>query len=196
MNKHEALQALIDWEGDTASLILEMKRRAGVRTDSELAAVIGRTQGAISHWKRNGVPKPILLGFEEAIGQRQGEDTARALAARAIAIRLAGFMHEQNVEKAPNAGRWVPHMTVALGFHSITDAIYLSLAGLEDGASPLELAELILEDRKYLGGLADWVRSLPIGAALAREAKSPPSIPPAPVPQLVPQSAARRGRKG
>lgn len=200
MMKHELPQALLDWRGDVDALLTEMKRRAGVSTDTQLATALGRNQSAVSHWRRKGaVPESVLLGFDEALAKHRSDTTVRALAARAIAIRLADFMFQQNRERSPNAGRWIPHMTVALGFHSIVDAVCESLAELDNERSPTELAELLLEDHNYLAGLADWARSLPLGEAVSREARSPPAIElsaiGAQIPHSVPQSPKPKGRR-
>lgn len=198
--QNEALQVPRDPGSDVDSQIRAMKRRAGVTTDTELAAAIGRTQGAISHWRRNGaVPESVLLGFDEALERYHTTDTARALAARAVAIRLAEFMFDQNRARSSNAGRWIPYMTVATSFHSIVDAVYESLGTIETDLLPTELAGQLLDDENYLTGLASWARSLSIGEALNREALSPPVIQLRgdrdAVPQSVPQSTVRKARK-
>lgn len=52
-------------EGAVSSTIHEMKRRARVDTDRELAAFLRRDQSAVSQWRRRGaIPEAIMLRFE------------------------------------------------------------------------------------------------------------------------------------
>ena len=61
--------ALLNWSGDTASLILEMKRLGGCETDSELAGLLGRESSAVAQWrKRKSVPERALLRLAILLG--------------------------------------------------------------------------------------------------------------------------------
>jgi hypothetical protein len=47
------------------AIILAMKRRAGVETDSQLAAFLAKDQSAVSHWRKRGaVPESAILRLE------------------------------------------------------------------------------------------------------------------------------------
>lgn len=53
---------------DVATFIFEMKRRAKVRTDRELATLLGFAPSTVSSWRRRGhVPGQAILAFFEAL---------------------------------------------------------------------------------------------------------------------------------
>lgn len=153
------MQSLIEWSGDVSSLLTEMKRRAGVSTDTELARAIGTSQSNVSTWRKRGaVPKAVLLKFERLDFASEASPGHRTMAARMIAIRAAEYAYE----RSGAVSRTVFYMTVAGAWDFIVKAI---LADLEKKAAvtkrwPTDLAGELIEDERYLDGVADWVSSL------------------------------------
>jgi hypothetical protein len=48
-----------------------MKRAAGLETDSELAAFLGRKQSAVSQWRKRGsVPEAAIIRFQIRASER------------------------------------------------------------------------------------------------------------------------------
>lgn len=56
---------LLNWPADVTALIREMKRRAGVESDQELALFLDKSRTAIAQWRRRGaVPEGAILRLE------------------------------------------------------------------------------------------------------------------------------------
>lgn len=56
------LRELLEWGGDTDSLIREMKLFARCETDGELAAFLGKARTAVANWRsRQLVPESAIL---------------------------------------------------------------------------------------------------------------------------------------
>lgn len=160
-------QQLTDWLGDVESLITEMKRRARVNTDSELAEILLTTQSNVSTWRKRGsVPKAALLRFER-LNLNDAAPSHRILAARTVAIRAAEFSHQ----RAGNRGgksRIILYAVVASAWDMIIDAIAADLKKKEKATKlwPLEVADLMMDDERYLASLADWISGLPANEVL------------------------------
>lgn len=54
-------------EIDIESFIDKLKIYFKIDTDEELASKLDMTQPAITHWRRRGVPKKIILRYKEKI---------------------------------------------------------------------------------------------------------------------------------
>lgn len=180
MPKYQLTQSLTEWPGDTPSLIAEMKRRAGVRTDRDLATFMGVAQSTVSHWRaRDQVPEATILRFEKLnLSSAAEPDSSRAMAARMVAIRLAEFWWSSLPGADMPERRFMVFGSVALTFHSITDAIYEHLIRFEreTGMGEWEVASLMMDDDRFLAQVRDWVGSIPVGQGLKREAMSPPAV--------------------
>lgn len=156
------MQPLTSWEGDTASLVLEMKRLAGVRTDSELANFLGLNQSTVSTWKRRGaVPQQVLLTLQIRLLEREKSAIERQPAAIALAIRAAEYLYERQAARGSRNGRWVAYSTVAENFPAVFEAVKARLADLEKqtGRWSLDLAATLFDDDKFLSGLATWIET-------------------------------------
>ncbi|MCF8504779.1 MAG: helix-turn-helix domain containing protein [Caulobacter sp.] len=172
-------QALTSWSGDIPSLVAEMKRRAGVSTDRDLAAFLGVAQSTVSHWRQRGaVPESALLKFE-ALTQVGGEPAAdRVWAARMVAMRLAEYWFQKVDGRGGIKGRWLTYLTVAGAFNLICDAVYYRLL-LEAKRSKDEasvIAVRLMEDASFMDELVSWAQDMPAHEALAREMMTPPSV--------------------
>jgi hypothetical protein len=168
MPKIQMQQALTEWGGDTASLIDEMKRRAGVRTDRDLASFLGVAQSTVSHWRVRGqVPMPSLLRFERMLESGGGGAALRSIAARMVAIRLAEFWYERSKVAGATGGRDLIYFSVAACFPIICDAIMEHLQKYESatGKDPVAAGEDVMRDEEYLKRLRKWVSELPVHAA-------------------------------
>lgn len=180
MPKYQLTQTLTDWTGDTPSLIAEMKRRAGVRTDRDLATFMGVAQSTVSHWRtRDHVTEAAILRFEKLLAANSVEpDASRAIAARMVAIRVADYWYSTFDGASAPGRRLVVFGTVAGAFHSITDQIYENLLKHErlSGLDAWEVADRMIEDDRFLQQVTDWIGSISLAAGLRREAMSPPSV--------------------
>ena len=191
MTDYHPQQGLTEWAGDVRSLIAEMKRRAGVSTDSQLASFMRVGQSTVAYWRKRGsVPEATVLRFERRLADAQDESPSRAMVSRMIAIRLAEFWYCKARERGAKGSRVIFFGSVALQFHTIADMVFKQLAIYEEetGSGAWELAETLMEDDAFLSGLLATVRSTPADAALAREARSPPSVVQDESPQSSPQS--------
>ena len=164
MSKVQHQTLLTGWEGDTPSLLAEMKRQAGVTTDLQLARFLGVAQSTVSHWRaRMQIPESALLRAERLLlagGQRVA---ARMLAARMIALRLAEFWHQRALTGGAKGGRAIFYRSVALLFPKIIDEVYEQLGAYEQqtGQAASDLAPQLLEDERFLDGLIELVKAMP-----------------------------------
>ncbi len=168
MPKIQPEQALTEWPGDTASLIAEMKRRSGVRTDRDLASFLGVAQSTVSHWRARGqVPASSVHRFERMMASGGGGAAIRIIAARMVTIRVAEFWYERSKVAGAGGGRDLVYFAVAAGFPIICDAILEHLQKYEvaTGKSAIEAAEDVMRDEEYLKRLSQWIASLPVSAA-------------------------------
>lgn len=166
-------QALTEWPGDVASLITEMKRRAGVRTDQQLAKYMGAAQSTVSNWRKRGtIPEAAILQYERAVDQDGLADFSRMLAARVLALRLPELYYQRLREAGALTGRRMPYSLVAYSVNAITVEIDRQLKRLEreTGKSADELVDHLLEDHTFLGGVLDWVCNSNANDMLAAEA--------------------------
>jgi len=171
-------QSLTEWLGDVESLLTEMKRRARVNTDSELAEVLSTTQSNVSTWRKRGaVPKAALLRFER-LNIEDATPTHRTMAARAIAIRAAEFAHQRAGGRG-GASRTVLYGVVAGAWDTVVAAIAADLKRKEATTKlwPLQLAEGVMENEEYLAGIADWIASLSSTEVLKALALAPDKAP-------------------
>lgn len=175
--QHE--QALTDWSGDTPSLIAEMKRRAGVATDSELAGFMGVAQSTVSHWRNRGrIPESALLKFERIAVAGGEPSTARAMAARMVVMRVAEFWYQSALKAGAKGNRTIFYGSIAGSFHLIQDAVYDQLLKYEQqtSLSSSEVVGHLLDDEKFLEQVVNFAKEISMSAAMAREALSPPVV--------------------
>lgn len=158
------MQALTVWPGDVDSLITEMKRRAGVRTDQELARFLGTAQSTVANWRKRGsVPNAALLSFDRAIDQHQEADSERMLAARVLALRLPELYHERLTTRGITRGRQFAYSVIAMSFAAIVAEVARRLALLEvkTDRRPNDLVNELVEDEFFLAQLLDWASEAP-----------------------------------
>lgn len=168
--KNHKGQPLTDWQGDVASLIGEMKRRAGVGTDQELAHFMGSAQSTVANWrKRKRVPEAALLRYERALADSSDDSSARTVFARCVALRLPELWFQGM--RSENRSREVPYLTVSMTINAITNEVSRNMVRLEKerGLSPNEAMKVLLEDEHFLTGLLDWVREASMSEILGRE---------------------------
>jgi hypothetical protein len=153
--------ALTDWPGDTASLIAEIKRRAGVGTDQDLARHLGVAQSTVAHWRaRSRIPEATLLRIERLMAAGSGFG-GREVAATMVALRLPEFWFQRNAAEGLKAGRAVLYRHIAANFPALLHTISEQLRAYEreTGQTALDLAPQLLADDAFLGHLVDEARS-------------------------------------
>jgi hypothetical protein len=164
---------LTGWDGDTDSLIAEMKRRAGVATDHNLARFLGVAQTTVSHWRvRMRIPEAALLRAERLLSAGGHAVTARMLAARMIALRLPEFWYLRASASGAKGGRAIFYRRVALALPKIIDAVYEQIGTYEreTGQTPRDLAGLLLEDERFIEGLVELAKGIPSNERFGVEA--------------------------
>lgn len=162
-------QPLSDFAADIDALIMEMKRRAGVWTDQELAKFMGAAQSTVSNWRKRGrVPDKAILQFEGALEQPQADDIARHLAARAIVLRLPELYFERLRGDNVSIGRHLPYSYIAasLGFLTRETERQLEVLEQKTGKSFRELEPLLIEDEAFLNSVLDWFTKLSMSEAI------------------------------
>jgi hypothetical protein len=165
MPKVQPQKPLTGWEGDTPSLLAEMKRRAGVTTDFNLARFLGVAQTTVSHWRvRMQIPEAALLRAERLLSAGGDKVARRMLAARMIALRLPEFWYLRATASGAKGGRAIFYRSVALAYPKILDAIYEQLGTYEreTGQTAWDLAPQLLEDSRFLGELVEFAMTVPI----------------------------------
>ena len=161
---------LANWEGDANSLIVEMKRRAGVGTDGELAECLGLSQSAVSHWRRRkAVPESMLLALERAL-DIEGFPHARAMYARALAMRLAEYEYQKMKERGGMAGRAFIYSIYAGQLDVVVEECMHQLELIETsiGIGPDKAADLLIEDQTFYQGLSEWAKGISAAQAMLK----------------------------
>jgi hypothetical protein len=157
--------SLTGWDGDSPSLIVELKRRAGLRTDHELARFLGVAQSTVSRWReRQHVPESALLRAERLLSVGGKSVTNRTLAARMIAMRLPEFWHQSASANGAKGGRAIFYRRVVLGFPAIIDAIceQLRIYEQQTGQTAWNLAPQLLEDDRFIEQLVEFAKTVPV----------------------------------
>jgi hypothetical protein len=165
-------QALTDWPGGVGSLIAEMKRRASVRTDHELAGFGGWAQSTVANWRKRGaVPEAALLHFEQLIADPSQSRFSRLLAARTIAMRLPELSMKRFHGHRLPLRRYVVYASIAYNLNAVASEIARQMERLEaeHGLSSTALAQTLIEDEQFLNGVLDWLGSASMSDMLARE---------------------------
>lgn len=164
-------QPLTAWDGDLASLITEMKRRARVRTDQELARFLGVAQSTVSGWrKRDAVPEAALLRFEAIYSEPQRLDQTRLFTARTIALRLPELWYDRFKARSPSISRRIFYAILALNLGGVSFEIAERMRKIEGEQSIAteELGNLLFDDAAFLNALLDWMTEIPMSEMLAR----------------------------
>lgn len=160
-SKYHNAQPLAEWVGDVGSLVREMKRRAGVSTDQELARFIGAAQSTVANWKQRGaVPEAALLKFESALANsRVSSPSTRVIYARAIAMRVPEVWYGRIAAKSAGATREIAYLTASMGFNALVATIAANMEQFErsQGLNSREVAAQLLDDEAYLLQAADWL---------------------------------------
>lgn len=161
MADHQSPAALTEWNGDVASLLAEMKRRAGVVTDRDLGRFMGAAQATVSYWRTRGqVPQSAILKFEHLLSIGGQAVAERIAAARAIALRVPEYWYQQAVSEGIGGGRAVFYRAVAEAFQVVVDAAATQLETYErhTGQGAWELATQLIDDDLLLTTLVDLVK--------------------------------------
>jgi hypothetical protein len=166
-------QALTDWTGDVGSLLSEMKRRAGVRTDQQLADFMGAAQSTVSNWRKRGeVPEAAILQFEAVASNPRGDDLERLTAAQTIALRVPELYYQRMRDRNSKLGRDLIYSYVSLSFGAITNEIGVQLESLEreSGLTIKELRAKLVDDEGFLQGFLDWLEATSLADLVASAA--------------------------
>jgi hypothetical protein len=153
--------ALTEWDGDVAALMAEMKRRAGVATDRDLAKFMGVAQATVSYWRTRGeVPQSAILKFEHLLATGGQQMAERQAAARAIALRIPEFWYQRALAEGVAGGRSVFYRAVSEGFQILVDAAAKQLEAYETqtGKGAWELATQLIDDEYLLAKLTEMAR--------------------------------------
>jgi hypothetical protein len=162
MADHQSPAALTEWGGDAPSLLAEMKRRAGVATDRDLARFIGAAQATVSYWRTRGqVPESAILKFEHLLALGGQPIAERLAAARAIAMRVPEYWYQQAVREGIGGGRAVFYRAASEAFQILVDAaaVQLEVYERQTGQVAWELAMQLIDDDHFLTRLLDIVRN-------------------------------------
>lgn len=157
MANYDITQPLTAWTGDTLSLITEMKRRAGVKTDTELAEILGLSQSTVSTWRRrNIVPDQVILKLEIALLEGKKNEAERQSAVIALAMRTAEYVYQQQLKRGSRAGRWATYSGIAVLFKNLLDAIESKLIELEreTGRWAIDLAAELIDSEEFQRNVA------------------------------------------
>lgn len=168
---------LADWQGDVESLIVEMKRRAGVSTDVELAVFLGVTQGAVANWRRRGaVPESTRLSLERQFADELDIPSMRALLARALAMRLVHFDAEACEGKSYADGFEDAYLRHASQLDIVADECFEKIEETERyrGKSPEEAYLELSGNADFFAQLSAWAKEISLFQVLKRS-KSPTS---------------------
>lgn len=144
-----------------------MKRRAGVRTDRDLATYLGVAQSTVSHWRaRHQVPESAVLRFERMAAAGGSSGATRIVAARMLAMRLAEFWYHRAKADGATGGREIFYSVVAAAFPAVCEALVDQIEKYEGhtGRNPTEIADHLIEDERFLSHMTDWLKELPVSA--------------------------------
>lgn len=178
MTNRQNLEALTQWDGDTGSLIAEMKRRAGVTTDQNLAKHLGIAQSTLSWWRRRDrIPEAAVLRAERVLQAGGDVVTSRMLAARMIVLRLPEFWYIKAAASGLKARRAIIYRRVAFDFIAIVEAVYEQLGDFEreSGETASNLAPQLLDDESFMLNLIEIAKVLPGDGATVRPWELAPS---------------------
>jgi hypothetical protein len=159
-NDQHQPEALTDWS-DVGALLAEMKRRAGVTTDRDLAHFMGAAQTTVSYWRtRRQVPQAAILKFEHLLaigGQPMAE---RLAAARAIALRVPEYWYQQALAEGIGGGRSIFYRAASEAFQVVVDEAAAQLEAYErqTGQGSWELLTQLIDDERMIKRLVDRVR--------------------------------------
>lgn len=158
------VQPISKVDGDAAALIAEMKRRARVDTDTQLARILETTQSNVSTWKkRKRVPESVLLRFDRLNLAASSTPELRIVAARALALKAAELA-KVRVRKGGKAGETVVFMTFATAWDAVVRAIAADLERKERDTRrwSTDIVGELVESDAYVGAIVDWAMSLPM----------------------------------
>ena len=159
-NDHRSLP-LTKWRGDVGSLLTEMKRRAAVPTDRELARFMGVAQATVSYWRTRGqVPEAAILKFERMLTAGGHASAERLAAARAIALRVPEFWYQRALKEGVGGGRAIFYRAASENLHLVVDAAAAQLERYQrqTGQGVWDLAAQLMEDERLLEGLVEVLK--------------------------------------
>lgn len=172
------MQPLTGWTGDIASLLREMKARAGVKTDLALAQFMGLAQSTVANWRQRGaVPEAALLAFEERLATSSPSPTLRALFARAVALRVPELWLARMNTEHPQA-RETAYLSVATCFNAMVEAARRNIEKIEveTGLTTAEVGRKLINDDIFLNGMVDWMEGVSAAEMLLLEAEASEAI--------------------
>ena len=175
MTDDDKSSSLFNFAGDADVPIREMKRRADVATDTELANFIGIGQSAIAKWRgRGAVPDPAILRFESQIEERQAFPNERALLARALAMRLAEYDYDRLKKSGSSATKMMVYAIHAGRLDLVADFCFEQLEDVERqfNISPQAAANMLIEHTEFYDELSVIAGSIPVSQVLERQTLS------------------------
>lgn len=164
------MQAITEFSGDVDAVLNEMKRRAHVSTDTQLAKVIGTSQSNVSTWRKRGaVPKAALLKFERRLADGQ-EKAPLHVASLMVAYRLAEYWAAKAAGPNIDDKRWIILGTLATAHSALIDAIKKNIVKKQNqsGLTPLEIASELIRSETFLEQLYSWVKELSLEEIVRR----------------------------
>ena len=172
MTDNDKPTSLFGFAGDADALIREMKRRADVATDTELANFIGIGQSAVAKWRvRGAVPDPAILRFESQLEERQTFPSERALLARALAMRLAEYDYDRLKKTGSSATKMMVYAVHAGRLDFVADFCFEQLEEVERqfNISPQAAASMLIEHNEFYEELLVIAASIPVSQVLERQ---------------------------
>jgi hypothetical protein len=169
MADQQQAEALTEWPGGVDSLMAELKRRAGVATDRDLARFMGVAQTTVSYWRtRRQVPQSAILKFEHLLAVGGHSMAERLAAARAIALRVPEFWYQQALAEGIGGERAVFYRAASEVFQVIIDAAAMQLDAYErqTGQGAWDLAAQLIDDERLLARLVEVARGRGVPGSL------------------------------
>lgn len=173
MTNDQSDQELIGWRSNVSSLLTEMKRRAGVGSDRELARFMRVSQSTVSHWRTRGaIPDAAILKFERSLVS--ASEAPQHFAARVVVLRLAEFWYQDLKAKGAAGGRRIPYQSIAMSINALTDVIaeHIKKYEAETGLEPYQLADHLVEDGPFLTQIIEWLKQTSAAEMAARETRA------------------------
>ena len=172
MTDNDNPRSLFDLARDAEALIREMKRRAEVATDTELASFIGIGQSAVAKWRgRGAVPDAAILRFESQLEERHTFPNERALLARALAMRLAEYDYDRLKRSGSPATKMMVYAVHAGRLDMVADFCFEQLEEVERqfNISPQAAASMLMDHDEFFGELSAIAASIPVSQVLERQ---------------------------
>jgi hypothetical protein len=177
MSDYEPAQAP-DRTASVDARILAMKQLLSVRTDTELAKALGRTQGAVSHWRRKGsIPDAVQVDLHRIAAGSKLDRNSRAMVARVITLKLAPYLVDRAKKRGTAQHEWYYYSTMQLAFDSVELAIDAAIRDVSarSGRPSFEVGAELFDNVLFLDAVAEWVEQQDWTDAMGGETFVPPT---------------------